>query len=368
MRILHINSYYISSPFYENIYSYQRKCCDVVVYAHTTKNNLCNLDKEKCIVGRPYTNLDRPFFHLKHHKIWADLNKKIDLNSFDLIHAHSLFSNGYEAYKAFAREKIPYVVSVRNTDINVFFKYFKHLKNLGIKILLHAKAIIFISLPYKEIVVNEIVPKKYRKCIDKKSFVVPNGVDCFWLDNISNHKKTNDMIKVISVGVIDKNKNQLITCKALQELLKKGYRVSFDIYGRIINKSLWRKITKFSFVNYHQPVKKNDLLFAYRNSDIFVMPSINETFGISYVEAMSQGLPVIYTKNQGFDGQYEDGVVGFSVNPKNYLLISKRIEDCYIRYESISSNCLSSLSKYDWNGLNLRILDIYEYEKEKTLL
>lgn len=40
------------------------------------------------------------------------------------------------------------------------------------------------------------------------------------------------------------------------------------------------------------------------------MPSHKETFGLVYAEAMSQGLPIIYTKNQGFDGQFPDGYVG----------------------------------------------------------
>ena len=37
----------------------------------------------------------------------------------------------------------------------------------------------------------------------------------------------------------------------------------------------------------------------YRENDIYVMPSIIETFGLVYAEAMSQGLPVIYTRGQG---------------------------------------------------------------------
>ena len=40
----------------------------------------------------------------------------------------------------------------------------------------------------------------------------------------------------------------------------------------------------------------------------FCLPSHAETFGLVYVEAMSQGLPIIY-EGQGFDKQFQDGEV-----------------------------------------------------------
>lgn len=38
------------------------------------------------------------------------------------------------------------------------------------------------------------------------------------------------------------------------------------------------------------------------------MPSKAETFGLVYVEAMLQGLPILYTKNEGIDGFYEENI------------------------------------------------------------
>ena len=55
------------------------------------------------------------------------------------------------------------------------------------------------------------------------------------------------------------------------------------------------------------------------------MPSFPETFGLVYVEAMSQGLPIIYTKGQGIDGYFEDGKVGYPVNTKDSNDIVKKL-------------------------------------------
>ena len=40
----------------------------------------------------------------------------------------------------------------------------------------------------------------------------------------------------------------------------------------------------------------------YERSDFFTMPSKAETFGLVYIEALLQGLPVMYTQNEGIDG------------------------------------------------------------------
>ena len=50
-------------------------------------------------------------------------------------------------------------------------------------------------------------------------------------------------------------------------------------------------------------------------SDIFCMPSINETLGLVYLEAMSKGCLTIGTKNEGIDGIIINNKNGFLINP-----------------------------------------------------
>jgi glycosyltransferase involved in cell wall biosynthesis len=71
---------------------------------------------------------------------------------------------------------------------------------------------------------------------------------------------------------------------------------------------------------------------------------------------MSQGLPVIYTKGQGFDGQFEEGTVGYHVDAKDPHDIAEKIKMAIDNYEQLSSNCLSSVGKFDWK----RIAEQYE--------
>ena len=55
------------------------------------------------------------------------------------------------------------------------------------------------------------------------------------------------------------------------------------------------------------------------------MPSIHETFGLVYIEALSQNLPVVFTKGQGIDGLFDESV-GVGVNAFSVEEISEAIK------------------------------------------
>jgi len=78
-----------------------------------------------------------------------------------------------------------------------------------------------------------------------------------------------------------------------------------------------------------------------------------------YAEAMSQGLPIIYTRGQGFDGQFKEGEVGYSVQYNSAEEISDRVKDILNNYETISKNCIEKVDKFDWDKIAKEYLSIY---------
>jgi glycosyltransferase involved in cell wall biosynthesis len=60
--------------------------------------------------------------------------------------------------------------------------------------------------------------------------------------------------------------------------------------------------------------------------DIFVAPSHAEAFGLSLVEAMAVGLPVVATKNAGFLDIIDDGVNGLFFERGNHIDLAEKIE------------------------------------------
>lgn len=367
MNILHINSYYSKSKFYKNLFDNQvSNGLNISVFVpvpYTFKNT--NIKYGSYTKVSPnYSNLDRFFYFKKQNKIIKDLETYYNLKKYSLIHAHSLFTNGYVAMKMKEKYKIPYIVAVRNTDMNTFFKYMFYLKNIGIKILEEASQVIFLSSSYRDLLLNKYVPAKKKRHIFQKSKIIPNGIDDFWFQNKGLPKSIDkDDIKILFVGDINKNKNVLTVIKSIEELRKNNFNVKLTVIGKVINNNIYESIKENDFVYYQEPMPKEDLLIQYRSHDIFVMPSKYETFGLVYAEAMSQGTPVIYTRNQGFDGQFEEGKLGFNVSHNGIFEIAKSIVNVRNDYKRMSRECINKVDKYNWE----KIVETYDFLYYKTI-
>lgn len=190
------------------------------------------------------------------------------------------------------------------------------------KILRNASAVFFLSPVYRDAILEKYVPTVYREEIRRKSHIIPNGIDDFWHENIFDRDTSviqkriqeSKVLKCIYAGGIDKNKNVELTLKALTELERDGWNCSLTAVGKIVDNTIYNQLIKYKQFKYVGQKKKEELIEFYRESDIFVMPSHTETFGLVYAEAMSQGLPIIYTRGQGFDGQFPEGEVGLSTD------------------------------------------------------
>lgn len=309
-------------------------------------------------LGRGFNRFDKILFFRKQGVIVNDVISRGLCKNANLIHAHTLFTSGHTAWKLSKEYKIPYIVAVRNADVNVFYRYMMHLRPIGIKILLDAKAVIFISPAYKKQVLDFIIPEKYKREIEEKSHVIPNGIDQFFLDNCYTRpvrRLEEKQIRLLYIGEVNANKNVLTTLKACDYLATKGYKPTLTIVGRVSNPRL-EYIKNNKYVEYHPQSPKEEIIQYYRQNDIFVMPSLNETFGLVYVEALSQGMPIVYSKGQGVDGYFDEGSVGYHVESTNAIDIANAIIKILTDYNSISQRCVKAANPFSWR----RIAEVYQ--------
>lgn len=360
MRILHIcNGYYDTKLYNLLIKNLEKLKVKNTIFVFLNKNSKVDKTEEKVSNVKIFNNIERIFYYWKQYKVFKvceNLYKPFD--NVNLTHAHTTFSNGDIAYRIKKKWNIPYIVAVRNTDINVFFKYIFFLRKRGIRILKESEKIIFLSPVYQKNFIEKYVPKNLKDIFEKKSIIIPNGIDEFWLKNqfLKNEFNSKKYIKLIYVGNVDKNKNISTTIKACKLLINRGYCVKFTIIGKLfLNKGILNE----SFINYIPWIKKEDLIKYYRENDIFIMPSKYETFGLVYAEALSQSLPIIYSKDQGFDGQIPEGKVGYSVIYNDELEIANKIEKIFKNQKNYLKNIPNQLNKFNWENIAKEYKFIY---------
>jgi L-malate glycosyltransferase len=374
MRILHICSYYIGNKLYMNLMKQlsldgvnQEVFIPIRKSTHFGKNQL---PSEFNTVKYYYKNIlnrcDRFLFHTKINKQMKEIEKTIITNvEIDFIHSHTVFSDGGTAYKIHKKYGINYIVNVRNTDINTFYKYAIHLRAFMYKVLLNASAIVFISHAYKQTMFS-LLPSRILEKIEKKCYVIPNAIEDYWHERSMPKKiiNTPKEITLLFIGSIDKNKNLELIIRASAELSGAGYDVSLHIIGSGLLeeklKELCNKLNIDNKVIFHGYINdKETISDIMNNCNIFIMPSFRETFGLVYIEAMSRGIPVIYSKGQGIDGFFDEGEVGFSVDPSNVHTIVEAIKKIKLNYNNMSIKCVENSKKFNWSSISKQYINIY---------
>ncbi len=367
MKILYLCTFYHRAMIFRDSMNCLEKIGHIinvfnaVAFGAKIDEKYLSIMDDKVIHKACFRQRDRYIYFRKQQKIEEALTAAYKVAEYDGIHAHTLFNGGWAVRKIKEKTGVPYVVSVRNTDLNTFLSI-PLFKKIAVKIVNDAAAVQFLSAPYKD----AFLKKCYANNPDpvcKKSFVIPNGLESFWLENISAPKKLPNPkeLRLLCVGKIDANKNAKSILKAMQILEKRGISAKLTIIGQVVDAKVQKELSEYKNTEILPYMTKEQLIDHYRNSDIYVMPSIRESFGRVYAEAMTQGLPVIFTRSQGFDGLFDDGVVGYAVKPLNCVEIADAIEKISNRYEEISRNCVEKCNLFDWTTIAKRLEDMYQF-------
>ena len=109
---------------------------------------------------------------------------------------------------------------------------------------------------------------------------------------------------------------------------------------------------------------KEELIDFYQSASFFVLPSLQESYGIVLVEALSFGLPLISTKliPSGSDYINQNGLTGFVVPPKDPYSIAKSILQIQKNYSYFSQNAKKRYE--DFFTKEKMILSLYEAYKK----
>lgn len=119
-----------------------------------------------------------------------------------------------------------------------------------------------------------------------------------------------------------------------------------------------------SGLHFYTTLEANDplLMQLYRESDLFVLPTLADCFGVASIEAMATGLPVITTNVGGVPDIVDDGQQGFLIEPQDGVALGFRLErlleDAPLR-RSMGEHARSKvLARFDAHKNSKRLLEM----------
>ena len=302
------------------------------------------------------------------------IEKYIPISEIDAIHAATLYTEGGTALRLKKKYGIPYFVSMRGSDSVFYAKKMPHLWRMGIKVIKNANRLACVTPCIKEKMMLAWQHRGVKEIISKAD-VVNNGIDNIWLDNLFvSPKPLNNPFHILYIGRFDSNKNVYRLIKAVS-LLRKTTDARLTIVGGIGGNDEEHEIvmkeveTHQDYIVYLGAIyDKEKLMRVVRQCDIFAMASHSETFGLVYVECLTQGLPILYSKGTGFDGMYLDGHVGYAVDSYSVEDIARGIKRIIDNYHTLRIN-ISSLDfkRYSWDYTSTKYLEYYNIIKMQKI-
>jgi glycosyltransferase involved in cell wall biosynthesis len=209
---------------------------------------------------------------------------------------------------------------------------------------------------------RNIVINKYG--IDpSKVITVHNAVDFSGRENLSVERGVRDKV-VTFLGRITFQKGPEYFIEAAAKVLKRTRNVRFVMAGSgdMMNRAI-RQVAKlgiadrFHFTGF---LRGMDVQKMFALSDVYVMPSVSEPFGISPLEAMRTGVPSVISKQSG---AAEVLRYAFKVD---FWDVDAMADDIYALLSYPALSAFSARAGYDevnalkWNGATAKLKKIYE--------
>jgi glycosyltransferase involved in cell wall biosynthesis len=151
--------------------------------------------------------------------------------------------------------------------------------------------------------------------------VIPYGVntDLF----TGRPRPASSDLRLLFVGRLCARKGILNLFEAIRRL--RTTRVKLTCIGQIDPDIRPRIEEYFGLFEHIESVANIDLPNFYADADVFVLPSIADSFGLVVSEALASGLPVLVTNNVGASDMIRDGEQGFVVPPSDADALGRAI-------------------------------------------
>lgn len=263
----------------------------------------------------------------------------------DVIHLHR-YEGGLLALYLKKKYKLP-IVYTEHSSRFLYDQLSKKEKKIASKVIL--------DVDYR-IAVSPFLGRKIEKTFGVKFNFIPNIVDTEQFD-IKSTTFNKDNFVVFSAGNLAINKNHKILIEAFRDFKIKYPNSELFIAGEGNQRKFLeieiKKYDLFDSVKLVGQLSRNEMIDWFNKSNVFVLPSKKETFGVVIIEALSCGIPVVSTKSGG----------------PNYIIENKEIgELCECTSQSLFKSMVSVYeNRAFYSKEEIRNYAIRRYSKEIVL-
>ncbi len=276
-----------------------------------------------------HTHAKKILYEIKKSHLW-----------FDIIHSHFTWPSGYAAVEI-NRKYNKKIILTSHEDRDTFQNYFSSQNEIYMKIWSWVNMIIRVNQ-------DDI---STLRSINPKSTYIPNSYndDIFFLwDKKKNQKKI-----IVSVWWYNSQKNHetlLKSCYELSQIRQDFY--CYLIWSWPLEEYLNSKIRELWLENYVLITWKKsqkEIALYLNQADIFVLPSLSESFGIVTIEALASWVPVITSKNGGSENIIINDDYGYIYNdPKDSVELTRLMNLSFNKswdYKKIAQYAKTNFSK-----------------------
>lgn len=249
-----------------------------------------------------YVSLPRPYFELKDIRIinsffYKRLQRILKSLSPDVIYCHWIRPWAEFSSKAVKNLKVPFVID-HHEDIPTLKKLFpRNYKNFLETFEKADKIIVHSSVNKNDLINEKLALNEVKTIYLGQNFPVNEKQKLFNLDKL----------KLVCVShLYEERKNIDVLIRAVEKIkneLDPPRRIELKIAGDGILKNKYIKLTKSFHLENHIKFtgskSQEEVKEILNESDIFILPSYPEAFGVVFIEALAVGLPVITCKGNG---------------------------------------------------------------------
>lgn len=252
----------------------------------------------------------------------------------DFVHAHIAYPNGFVALIAKHKARKPLIVTLHGSDIltdpsvSYGMRLDQTIDMIIRKVLKEADVVIAASTAtYREAL--------RAGCQSEKIMLIPNGVDLDRFNSKINGRRIRNVLSVVdkpmvfALGAHVPEHGFEYLIEAAYSVLKERPDVFFVIGGDGPLRPWYEEKAKSLGIDknviFVGKIPPEDLPCYYAASDLFVIPSLVEAFGLVIVEAMGCEKPVVGTKVGGIPDIIKDGLNGYLARPRDSKSLAEKI-------------------------------------------